>query len=235
MLKTKVCKNCSTRKLLSFFSNDRNSKDGLKYYCKSCRSGWGKIYYKENRKKLISVAKTYAEKNRNKVKEKQRLYYHANKEKLCAASLDHYYKNQERQNALHRRWTKDNKDKVNEYQRKRRHNNISIRISHGIGTGIWKSVKENKNGRHWESLVGYNLKQLKQHIQKLFQAGMTWENYGEWHIDHIIPIAAFNFTNPEHEDFKRCWSLKNLQPMWAIDNLKKGSKLGKPFQQSLIL
>jgi hypothetical protein len=53
---------------------------------------------------------------------------------------------------------------------------------------------------------------------------MTWENYGEWHVDHIKPISSFTFETCEDEEFKICWSLDNLQPMWGIENIKKGNK-----------
>ena len=54
---------------------------------------------------------------------------------------------------------------------------------------------------------------------------MTWDNYGEWHVDHIIPMSSFEFESVEDREFKICWSLKNLQPLWGLDNLIKGSKL----------
>lgn len=110
-------------------------------------------------------------------------------------------------------------------------NRLSNRLSKAIG----KSLKGNKNGNHWEDLVGYTLNSLIKHFKKLFRPGMTWENYGEWHIDHIIPISIFNFTRPEHRDFKRCWALKNLQPLWAKENLEKHNKTDKHFQPSLLL
>ena len=72
------------------------------------------------------------------------------------------------------------------------------------------------------------------HIEKKFVSGMSWSNYGRWHIDHIKPISKFNFVKPEDEDFKRCWALKNLQPLWAEENLSKHNKLEKPIQPSLI-
>ena len=63
---------------------------------------------------------------------------------------------------------------------------------------------------------------------------MTWDNYGKvWHIDHKIPLAVFNYTRPEDIDFKLCWSLKNIAPLGAIENMKKGAKIEKPFQPSL--
>ena len=88
-----------------------------------------------------------------------------------------------------------------------------------------KSLNSLKNGMSWESLVGYTIIDLKEHLEKQFTDGMTWENYGEWHIDHVKPICKFNINSVDCEDFKTCWSLDNLQPLWAIDNLKKGGNL----------
>ena len=62
---------------------------------------------------------------------------------------------------------------------------------------------------------------------------MDWGNQGEWHIDHIVPVSAFNFDSPEHMDFKRCWALSNLQPLWGRDNISKHAKLDGEFQPSL--
>jgi predicted nucleic acid-binding Zn ribbon protein len=75
--------------------------------------------------------------------------------------------------------------------------------------------------------------QLRTHFEKRFKPGMTWDNYGTyWHIDHIVPLRAFNLACDE--DIKKCWDLKNLQPLVAIDNLKKGAILESPYQQGLI-
>ena len=62
------------------------------------------------------------------------------------------------------------------------------------------------------------------HLETSFNNGMTWDNYGKWHVDHIIPKNSFNYTSPEDKEFKECWELKNLQPLWAGDNLRKSSK-----------
>lgn len=95
-----------------------------------------------------------------------------------------------------------------------------------LSLGIRRSLNGNKGGRHWESLVGYTLEQLKDHLESLFQSGMLWDNYGfyGWHIDHKRPISSFSFTEPEDEEFKQCWALENLQPLWAEDNIKKSDK-----------
>jgi len=108
------------------------------------------------------------------------------------------------------------------------------RLSINIANHIRYSLKCGKNGHHWETLTGYTVEQLKKHIEKQFTDGMSWDNHGEWHVDHIIPMSKFNFEKPEDDDFKKCWALKNLQPLWAIDNMKKHCKIDKPVQTSLI-
>jgi hypothetical protein len=68
--------------------------------------------------------------------------------------------------------------------------------------------------------LGYSVDELRSHIAGLFLNGMCWENYGEWHIDHRRPVSSFTLP----EQVRECWALTNLQPLWAADNLKKGSR-----------
>jgi 5-methylcytosine-specific restriction endonuclease McrA len=97
------------------------------------------------------------------------------------------------------------------------------------------SLRGNKNGYHWESLVGYTLADLIRRLNKTMPQGYVWKDFlsGRLHIDHIIPISAFNFTKPEHTDFKRCWALSNLRLLPAKENLSKHNHLDKPFQPAL--
>lgn len=112
---------------------------------------------------------------------------------------------------------------------------IKGRLNRRMGNYIRMFLNGTKNFKHWETLVGYTLKDLIKHLEKRFKIGMSWENYGKWHIDHIIPQAAFHYTSPDDVDFKRCWALKNLQPLWHWENESKGGKILKPFQPSLKL
>ena len=64
--------------------------------------------------------------------------------------------------------------------------------------------------------------ELRAHIERQFKVGMTWGNYGKWHVDHIVPCSAFDLTNPEH--IKTCFHFNNLRPLWAKDNMEKGAK-----------
>ena len=101
---------------------------------------------------------------------------------------------------------------------------IPSRISNAIRANIRDSLHRkglDKKERGWEKLVGYSIKDFMAHIEKQFQSGMAWDNYGKWHIDHIIPVVRFKFTSTDDIEFKKCWALTNLQPLWAIDNMRK--------------
>ena len=81
-----------------------------------------------------------------------------------------------------------------------------------------------KRSKTFEAL-GYSPDDLVCHIEELFQPGMTWENYGHWHLDHIRPLASFVYESTDCEQFREAWALSNLQPLWAEDNLSKGAKV----------
>ena len=118
---------------------------------------------------------------------------------------------------------------------KRKKTDLKYRLNRKIQNAIYSSLIRRKGGWSWEKLVGYTVVDLMKHLEGQFKDGMTWDNYGQWHIDHKIPISVFNYSNPHHDDFKKCWALKNLQPLWALQNIRKGNKLYKPFQPSLKL
>lgn len=82
-----------------------------------------------------------------------------------------------------------------------------------------------KRGIKSTSLVDYTMEDLKIHLEKQFLLGMTWDNYGDgWHVDHIVPVSGFSFTSVHDAEFKACWSLGNLRPLWAQDNRAKQAK-----------
>ena len=85
---------------------------------------------------------------------------------------------------------------------------------------------KNKKAKTIE-LLGCNGIFLRQYIQRRFKKGMSWNNYGKWHIDHIVPINYFvkkcDFNSLQIQ--KKCFNYKNLKQMWAVDILQKGSRL----------
>lgn len=87
---------------------------------------------------------------------------------------------------------------------------------------MYYSLRKAKGNCHWEDFVDYSISELKQHLELLFKPGMSWDNYGDWEIDHVIPVSAFKYSSPNDLTFKQCWSLTNLQPLWRHDNRTKG-------------
>ena len=97
-------------------------------------------------------------------------------------------------------------------------------INGRMRSGIWASIKGRKAGASWQVLVGYSVSQLCEHLESKFLPGMSWDNMGEWHIDHIRPLASFVYVTYTDKDFLDAWALDNLQPLWALDNMRKGAK-----------
>ena len=88
---------------------------------------------------------------------------------------------------------------------------------------IVKVLKGNSKSKSTQELIGCNIEQLWIHLEKSFKPGMTRENHGKWHLDHIIPCSSFDLTKPEEQ--AQCFHYTNLQPLWASENLAKGSKI----------
>lgn len=87
---------------------------------------------------------------------------------------------------------------------------------------LWKAIKYNQKSGSAIRDLGCSIKELKIYLESKFKAGMSWENYGEWHIDHVKPLSKFNLRNKE--EFKKACSYMNLQPLWAKENLSKQDK-----------
>ena len=105
---------------------------------------------------------------------------------------------------------------------------VSFSFLTRFNSSINKSLKGIKNGAHWETLAGYTCKELRIHLESLFTKGMSWDNYGKgkykWNIDHIIAKSKFNITSNTCQEFKDCWALLNLQPLWGVHNAGKKDK-----------
>lgn len=94
------------------------------------------------------------------------------------------------------------------------------RLKRRVMSRIWSAMNsQSVNARGTFSAVGCSIQELRAHIEKQFTPGMTWANYGEWHVDHIRPCASFDLSDPEQ--FLACFNWSNLQPLWAAENLSK--------------
>ena len=158
---------------------------------------------------------------------------------LCSRCIKKHWEQNNRENAIERqkRWLQGNPEYLKQYVRRPevkrrvygylkrlRKESPKYRLDCNMGIAIYQALKEKKGGRRWESLVGYPLKDLMEHLEKLFDDKMNWENYGNyWQVDHIKPRSLFKYTFPEDQEFKECWALKNLQPLEKIANLRKSN------------
>ena len=84
---------------------------------------------------------------------------------------------------------------------------------------LWVALGSTDRRGRSQELTGTTAEEVRKHLEKQFQPGMTWDNRGQWHIDHIRPCASFDLTDPEQQ--KQCFHYTNLQPLWAEDNLRK--------------
>lgn len=198
---------------------------------------------------MESARKTRAT-NPDKARERAREYYRNNKEKELVRRKKYYADNPEKSKARNKLFRENNPGYDAEWRAKnpekakaswtksfrKRLDTPKGKLEHAIKAGVRSSiVRGSKSGRKTFDLLGYTSGDLTEHLSKLFLPGMTWENYGEWHIDHVVPLSAHNYETPDDIDFKRAWALSNLQPLWATDNMKKHAKLSAPFQPSLAL
>lgn len=226
----KICTKCRSQKELIEFGKSKYSKDSHKIYCKECSRNEQKKYREKNKEILKKKNRDYIENNKEKVslylksdirkKVKKRAYL-KNREKVLEKSKKYYHDNREEilNNLKEFRKTTEFKKHRSERFQKWKEKNKHIITWRRLLHRVLKAFNKPKEKITIEYL-GYSANDLKNHIESLFKEGMTWENHGEWHIDHIRPISSFD----KNECPSVVNSLDNLQPLWASENLSKGSK-----------
>jgi hypothetical protein len=98
-------------------------------------------------------------------------------------------------------------------------------LYHRMSQSIREALRGAKRRCKWEDLLGYSVDELKAHLESQFTEGMTWEKFfgGGIHIDHLIPRMKFKYTSPNDRQFKKCWALSNLRPIWPKENSVSGA------------
>lgn len=158
------------------------------------------------RQKRLASTRAWRARNKEILKQKREIYLLRHRDELVAQR-------------------KSKRSQVNARLKQRRETDQGYRIAENLRNRLRRELKKcntTKTVKH-SNLLGCSSIFLKEYIENIFLVGMTWDNYGQWHIDHIKPCSAFNLTSLEEQ--KECFHYSNLQPLWAIDNLKKGSKL----------
>jgi len=245
---TSVCKACTKSYMILWKKkNKENTVTKRKIFYQNNKEKLNKIsktYREKNKEKTIRYAKKYREANKQVLSEKlkakrhktlivERIYNKKNKSKIKDKNKAYRQQNKSKLLAQNRVWRNNNKKYIAKKRRERCVFDVNFRIRTNLATRIWHALKNCSKSAKTSELLGCTVSHLKAHLEKDFAKGMTFENYGTWHIDHIIPCAKFDLTKPEHQ--KVCFNYKNLQPLWAKDNISKSSKLPTDTQLNLPL
>ncbi len=208
------CKKCENLRKKKYYSNLENKIKKQKY---------NKQYYLDNKEDILLFQKQYNNKSKNKerISRYQYIYRNKSKNKIKKQQYGKEYNSK-----------LEIKERRSEKYKLRKKTDISFKLKSYMSSSISDSLKFNKQGNHWENLVGYTTEDFKQHLKSQFEPWMSWDNYGKpknnektWSIDHIIPISSYDITNYDCNDFKKCWSLNNLRPLEYIKNISKFNKL----------
>ena len=196
---------------------------------KGTRTSYNAEYRQKNIETISEREKEYNAANRLKKSEYNKQYredhedyfrdYNAAKyaEKIIEnrkKSLDTYYANKAKRIEYAR-----------VYKRARKALDLCFKISCNMRTRLCQAIKSNQKSGSAVKDLGCTIPELRQYLESKFQEGMTWDNWGThgWHIDHIIPLASFNLA--DRDQFLKACHYTNLQPLWATENLSKGSKV----------
>lgn len=185
-----------------------------------------KEYYAANKESRREYNKEYAVKNKDSIRVQRKKYRECNTESRKQAMRDWYLKNAEYAKSKAKEYRELHKEKMLEWSKQYRKTRMStdpvykaaIRIRSLVNVKLY-SKGYTKKSRTYE-ILGCSFTEFTAHIESQFQENMSWDNHGEWHLDHIIPIASA----ATEQDVIRLNHYSNFQPLWALENLKKGSK-----------
>ena len=178
----------------------------------------------KDKERLKKYRKEYRLKNLDKIKS----YYFKNLDKIKKYHKKYQIENRDRINEVKKKYNLKNKIKIRkdkkEWKIKNWRENEEFRLKENLRHRIYMALKGTVKSKKTMDLLGTSIDNLWIHLEKSFKSGMTKDNYGKiWHVDHIIPCAAFDLSDPKQQT--KCFHYSNIQPLWAEENLKKGAKL----------
>jgi hypothetical protein len=213
----KICFSCKIEKEYKYFSKDKYRIDGYCSNCKECKKNQTKktILTNEQIENKKKYQKKYIIKNKEILKEKKKEYYNKNKDIILKKTKEYANKNKDKINL---------RSKI--YMDKKLKSNKIFKLKHSISSLIRCSFYRTLNGTYkksnkTEEILGCTINEFYLYLQSLFKKNMNFENYGSWHIDHIIPVSSAK----TEEEIIKLNHYTNLQPMWSLDNIKKSNKI----------
>jgi hypothetical protein len=205
----KKCAKCKETKDYQLFSKAKNRPDGYYNYCKECKS-------KDDKKHYCPIKnKNYKLKNKERDRQSWAKWRALNKEELNKRKLEYYHSNKKEINRKALIRTKDRLEKDDLFR-------FKVRVRGLIRDSFRRSFNNKfKKSKKTEDILCCTVAFFTEYISNKFSEGMSFENYGKWHLDHIIPL----YTAKTHEDVIRLNHYTNIQPLWAEDNIKKSNKI----------
>jgi hypothetical protein len=159
-----------------------------------------------------------------KARKRAKIWSLKNRERCLNGKKNWYKNNKKRCLEKVKKWRIENKLKISERRKYRRHNDISYNLLCNLRGRMKKLLNGKCKSKKTLELIGIPNKEfIKKYIESKFKPGMSWEKRHLIHIDHIIPCSSFDLTKPEEQ--AQCFHYTNLQPLWASENLAKGSKI----------
>jgi hypothetical protein len=231
-MNTKVCSKCGEIKPITEFTKNKNSKDGLKCMCKSCAVILGRKYRKDHADKKKETCSNYRKNNKEKIKEQSKKYYKRTKEERKKYNQKWHQENKAKHRAKIKEWIDKHREELNARDRERRKADNLYRLRNNLRNVIRRIFLNGKflKNKSTEEILGCTYEFFKEYIEAKFTNGMTWDNYGKWHIDHIIPLSSAK----TEEEMYMLSRYTNMQPLWAKDNLSKGHKVPDNVQLKLL-
>lgn len=184
---------------------------------------------KQNPDARNARARAIYAKSRERYREAARRRYLANRERDRPNEAENRRKHASKKAAQTKRWLAKNPERLAIYRLRSDAKRSACpvhRLHKRVASGVRRLLLSNglKKAARTESAVGWTVAELRAHLELQFLPGMTWGNMAEWHIDHIVPLVAFEVVGADCQEFKRAWALSNLRPLWAKENLIKNAK-----------
>jgi len=239
----KKCFDCKLEKDESEFNKNKKTKDGLQGWCKTCVKENNAQRYSANPQHSKKIAKLWQEANRERNKENIAKWREINSEHHKETQKKWREANLERQKSNCKRWRQTNvvydkesqrqwrethPDYQNNYVKDRRKVDLLFKLRDNLRSRMRGYIKRQINcpKKHISVMdeLGCSIVEVIVYLESLFLPGMSWDNYGDWEIDHIFPLSKA--TSEQH--LRQLCHYTNLQPLWAEDNLKKGNKILEP-------
>ena len=214
----RVCLGCGLSKNICQFSRDRTLRTGFKARCKSCLAEARRAYRTKHRERYLSVQRAY--RKTEKYKQIRRRYESSEKGRQV---ISNYRRNSPKAKERFRRYKQSQKfrDWRNLYLKK-----PHVKLRESIRNRLRSALHGNYKKGMGVEYLGCSITELKQYLESLFSPGMSWENHGERHIDHIKPLSSVDLSDPKNLSIVCHYT--NLQPLWREANLKKSNKYEIP-------